>query len=284
MKNPRLHKMSAMSLVELLIVMAIISLLVQLTIPAVQAAREAARRTQCQNNMRQLGLAAQNYESAHRLLPPGWVREEKLDHNHVQFLLPYIEMAALHQQYDFKVSWNDKKNEPLTRVEIPTVRCPTAPQDHPFISDYAVYMGVREAYNKILVDEKILQPRENTDGALRGKPTPSAQVVDGISNTIFLCEMVGRPDKYHFGGRPVSGKVDGSRWASPVGRFEINGRCNGTKFHVGSQVVNCTNNNEIFSFHPQGANFLYGDASVQLLSEDIDPDVLVTMLTAKAND
>lgn len=284
MKNPRLRNATGMSLVELLIVMAIISLLVQLMIPAVQAAREAARRTQCQNNLRQLGLAIQNYESAHRLLPPGWVREENLDHNFVQFLLPYIEMETLHQQYDFKVSWDNEKNEPLARIEILTVRCPTAPQDHPFISDYAVYIAVREAYNKTLVDEKILRPRENTDGALRGKPTPSAQVVDGTSNTIFLCEIGGRPDKYHFGGRPVSGEVDGSRWASPLGRFEINGRCNGTKFHVGSQIMNCTNNNEIFSFHPHGANFLYGDASVQLLSEDIDPDVLVTMLTAKAND
>ena len=86
------------------------------------------------------------------------------------------------------------------------------------------------------------------------------------------------------GGRPVNWEVDGSRWASSVGRFEINGRCNGTKFHIGSQVVNCTNNNEIFSFHPQGANFLFGDASVRLFFEDVDPEVLVTMLTAKAND
>src|SRR5690606_1066623 len=101
-----------------------------LTLPAVQNAREAARHTQCQNNLRQLGLAIQNYESAHRLLPPGWVREENLDHNFVQFLLPHLEMGSVLQQYDFKVSWKDKKNEPLTRVEVPMVRCPTAPREH----------------------------------------------------------------------------------------------------------------------------------------------------------
>ena len=273
-----------MSLVELLIVMAIISLLVQLTIPAVQSARESARRSQCQNNMRQLGLAIQNYESSHRVLPPGWVREENLDHNFVQFLLPYIEMGTLHEQYDFKASWKDEKNEMLTRVEIPTVRCPTAPQEHPFISDYAVYMGVRAAFSKALVDAGIFRPRENTDGALRGTPIPSAQIVDGTSNTIFLCEAGGRPDKYWFGGQPARGKVAGSRWATPTGRFEINERCNGSKFRVGLQLINCTNNNEIFSFHPPGANFAFGDASVRLVLDDIDPDVLVTMLTAKAND
>lgn len=284
MKNPRPCNALGMSLVELLIVMAIISLLVQLTLPAVQSAREAARRIQCQNNMRQLGLAIQNYESANRLLPPGWVREKNLDHNFVQFLLPHLEMGTLLQQYDFKVSWKDANNEPLTRVEIPMVQCPTAPREHPFTSDYAVYMGVRETFNKKLIDEELLKSRENTDGALRGEPIPSAQVIDGMSNTIFLCEAGGRPDKFWFGGQPARGKVNGSRWATPTGRFEINERCSGTKFKVGSQLMNCTNNNEIFSFHPQGANFLYGDASVQLLFDDIDPDVLVSMLTAKAHD
>ena len=77
------------------------------------------------------------------------------------------------------------------------------------------------------------------------------------------------------GGRPVNWEVDGSRWASSVGRFEINGRCNGTKFHVGSQVVNCTNNNEIFSFIRR-SEFSIRRASVRLVFEGIDPDVLVS--------
>ena len=109
---PRRH---AFTLVELLVVIAIIGVLVALLLPAVQAAREAARRTQCQNNLKQLGLALHNYYSAMEHFPPagvnyGWCNDSHkrfkqidsiLNHNGLLYLLPYIEGNTLHEQLDF---------------------------------------------------------------------------------------------------------------------------------------------------------------------------------------
>ncbi len=96
------------TLVELLVVIAIIGVLVALLLPAVQAAREAARRIQCTNNMKQLGLAVLNYESAKKELPPAYTVKPK--HNYVAFILPYIEQGPLAGQYNLKKDWNDAGN------------------------------------------------------------------------------------------------------------------------------------------------------------------------------
>lgn len=136
----------AFTLVELLVVIAIIGVLIALLLPAIQAAREAARRSQCTNNMRQLGIALQNYHSANRQLPPG-----NLGHRnpndvtkprpindptkpgfipftpHVVFMLPYLEEAAKFNLYDREIDWN---KQPLSVLEqlrspLPTYQCPS---------------------------------------------------------------------------------------------------------------------------------------------------------------
>ncbi|WP_040768289.1 DUF1559 domain-containing protein [Novipirellula maiorica] len=113
-KHPR---SKAFTLVELLVVIAIIGVLVGLLLPAVQAAREAARRMQCQNNLKQIGLALHNYESTFKVLPPGglsWVDDSGFGgtkdddgYGFLCFLLPYIEQSALYEQVDPNGYWEE---------------------------------------------------------------------------------------------------------------------------------------------------------------------------------
>ena len=130
---------SGFTLVELLVVIAIIGILVGLLLPAVQAAREAARRMQCGNNLKQIGLALHNYESTHKRFPPGGVTPggccgTPSAGNWSLFLLPYIEQTNLYNRYDFRV-WNDSDpgrsglnggvNAPILLTPIPTYACPS---------------------------------------------------------------------------------------------------------------------------------------------------------------
>ena len=127
----------AFTLVELLVVMAIIGILISLLLPAVQSAREAARRIRCAHNLMQLSIAVQNYESAHEMYPPGVTDSQGPIMNVAQGhhfgwltrILPYIEQRTTFRHLDFTVSVYDDKNAPVRnlRVPIPTVFADTRP-------------------------------------------------------------------------------------------------------------------------------------------------------------
>src|SRR5688572_28592874 len=103
MPSPRLHRVSlrrsGFTLVELLVVIAIIGILIALLLPAVQAAREAARRTQCSNNLKQIGLGLQNYHSAHKSFPPGGVLRNNQGHSWWLLICPYVEETSIYQRF-----------------------------------------------------------------------------------------------------------------------------------------------------------------------------------------
>jgi prepilin-type N-terminal cleavage/methylation domain-containing protein len=133
----------AFTLVELLVVIAIIGILVALLLPAIQAAREAARRTQCQTSMKQIVLATLNFETAKKYLPPTrWYEriqpkpnEIIVSHSTMPYLLPYIEEQSLADQWNFDRDWNHSDssqpfdNQRLSETRMSTLRCPTAPED-----------------------------------------------------------------------------------------------------------------------------------------------------------
>src|SRR5215216_5717465 len=120
------------TLVELLVVIAIIGVLVALLLPAVQAAREAARRMQCSNHLKQLSLALHNYESTHLTLPPAGIDSNQM--SWVVLTLPFIEQGNLYSQFNFNAGgWNAFNRITLVkRVKIPALLCPSlaTPKDN----------------------------------------------------------------------------------------------------------------------------------------------------------
>jgi len=94
----------------------------------------------------------------------------------------------------------------------------------------------------------------------------------------MLFEVAGRPQSYRLGTLVPGSTISGSRWADDEAPFWVHTVCNG------AQMFNCSNNNEIYSFHPTGANFLFGDGSVHFHSETLDAETFVSLFTRSAGD
>ncbi len=123
------------TLVELLVVMAVIGILIALLLPAVQAAREAARRSQCTNHLKQLGVGFLNFESATGGLPARrWNREDQGYTGWGTFLLPYIEQQALYDQYQWEYDFYDPENKDVVETKLSVFICPSVVRDDPIIS------------------------------------------------------------------------------------------------------------------------------------------------------
>lgn len=211
MKRLRLSATRGFTLVELLVVIAIIAILVSLLLPTVQSAREAARRMSCQNNMRQLGLAIANYESAFRVFPPAYLSETRhpardpitLDGPNGfgwgALLLPQVEQGALYQRLDFSVAAWAPINAPSTRTRLPMFLCPSASQSDGDAliknevgtelarmarSCYVANSGQEEPWGHSVEDVSRF-----ADGPFfRNARISTASVTDGLSNTVFLGE------------------------------------------------------------------------------------------------
>ncbi len=174
------------TMVELLVVIAIIGALVALLLPAVQAAREAARRMYCANNLGQLILAVHEYESAHQVYPPGTIAAQGpivhlpkgYHHNWISQILPFLEQGPLARHINYRVGVYEAANQPARRVHLTILRCPSSPAGGRGYSDYA---GIHnDIETPIDVDNNgvfFLNSRIRYD-----------DVVDGVSNTIFIGE------------------------------------------------------------------------------------------------
>ena len=114
------------TLVELLVVITIIGILIALLLPAVQAAREAARRLQCQNNLKQLGLGLLNYEQANQYFPMS-ATSGSLNHGWMVHILPGIEQEGLASQYDWTVPWSHFLNQNAIKTPLAVACCPSTP-------------------------------------------------------------------------------------------------------------------------------------------------------------
>jgi prepilin-type N-terminal cleavage/methylation domain-containing protein/prepilin-type processing-associated H-X9-DG protein len=307
------------TLVELLVVIAIIGILIALLLPAVQAAREAARRMQCTNNMRQLGLGVAQYETSHHSYPPshtvvGSGTTAKW-HNILVYLLPYIEQEQLFEQYDFRYSWNRAGyvngnqifNGYVSVQPIPTFRCPSSPGPdyvrlgsatnyHELaVSDYAICRSVSTSSGtawKYLLSIGLYQATDpRPEGILRPIYTSdnwtlkASDVTDGTSHTFVFTEDAGRPEYHSLDGSSLNTVSLPVNPAS--GEEEVTGAAWADKnqeyvIHYqcrNGRLFNCHNNNEIFSFHPGGAVFSFADGSAHYINDQVTAYVVMALMT-----
>lgn len=183
------------TLVELLVVIAIIGILVALLLPAIQAAREAARRTQCYNNLKQFGLAAQNYHDVHKKFPRFSYYRTGLDHwrgfSVHTMLLPYIEQQATYDQINWYAPWFDGSNNFLKQTIMPAFICPSdeSPFGFPTTNEWSGGPGCNYA---VSIGPTLDWDNSNTTpGVFRMfQETPMAEIYDGTSNTILASEIL----------------------------------------------------------------------------------------------
>ena len=178
------------TLIELLVVIAIIATLIALLLPAVQQARESARRIQCRNNLKQLGLALHGYHEQHRTFPPGVIaRNNDLSralHSGLTFLLPMLEQANVYKRYNFDISWSDPANVSAANVNIPILRCPNAGNTVPQTAGIQVG-GTDYAFSK--GPNAALCLRAQKEGMFDvNSMIRTADVTDGLSNTFAMGE------------------------------------------------------------------------------------------------
>lgn len=338
------------TLIELLIVIAIIGLLISLSIPAIQASREAARRTQCFNNQHQFGSAFINHEAQKGIFPAGvsmrmggplGKNADIQAHSFFADLLPYFEENAIASQYHYDAFFCAPQNIPAIANAFNFAICPSAPDRDPAQSNHFVvsqwtsasfiqqfgasavasldakysttYTGGISDYSVPLRAENQLAqslgyqtPKKSFDELRSAFPLPetnklikdllgilnspgfvdvsermrAAQITDGLSKTFFMTEAAGRPQHWRSGSRTELHEPLMSAWADPMIGLLIRD----PESKTGTCLINCDNEANIYSFHADGAVFLFGDGHVTLLSDDTEARVLLAFMTPARGD
>jgi prepilin-type N-terminal cleavage/methylation domain-containing protein len=292
------RKYHGFTLIELLVVIAIIAILIALLLPAVQQAREAARRTWCRNNLKQLSLAVHNYHDAFGVVVPQRIQSQ---HSWMALLLPHLDQSTVYNTYDFNIPWDHVGNQSATSAILSVLHCPSSPSDAAFRYDLGnnKFASTTDYGPTSGIAPNPWYQRQGFDrtGAISRRTRHLMSITDGTSNTLLLVEDVGRPQHWTAGHRGpdlsingcpnfnvTTGLVMGAAWASPRNALPLHGFTKDGLDCPGPCAINCTNNNEAYSFHEGGMLATFADGHVQFLSESIAYSVYAELITARGGE
>ena len=310
------YRRRGFTLVELLVVIAIIGILIGLLLPAVQSARETARRASCQNNLRQIGLALHTFADVHGAFPAsGWTRAGPGNPagKYVGWrplVLPYVEQDNVRQLHDFDLNWWEGVNPTVAAVPVKVFQCPSTPTRIEVLSavakpprpamtfanpiaptDFEAIMGVWPNSINPHLNAPLYNSANRYSVMYRNSTTPFSGILDGTSTTIMVAECSGRPLVYRQRmARPDLVNDQGIGWADSEGPFSLHGaRADGGAEGCGpaggcNVALNAKNDNEPFSFHIGGGNFLFADAHVGFVSQTIDLPAFAALCTKSAGE
>ncbi len=291
--NPKFQisnqKSPGFTLVELLVVIAIIGILIALLLPAVQAAREAARRMQCSSNLRQMGVALHSYHVTHSCFPPAW--GEDVSHwSWSALILPFVEQDTVNQMIDYNIGYASPPNLGGAIKEfIPIYQCPSAPEN--VLITCCISNGVGNdddaaETNYCAIPTHLLvrrshagEPETSEDlatGVIYGQSeTAIRDITDGTSQTLLVSECDADQDD------PWKDTITG--WG-----YCHNGQCNLGYDWAAVNLVSTTfgingdagfYDSGVVSRHPGGAQFLFCDGHASFLNEDINQRTLEALTT-----
>lgn len=291
------------TLIELLVVIAIIAVLVSLLLPAVQQAREAARRTQCKNNLKQIGLALHNYHDVHQTFPSGWIAIDavtKLPSAHegtsgagwAVMILPFIEQTNAYNLFNPNVSITDPLNADFLKQPMVSYKCPSDPQpatfDLPEEANPANILAKMPIANYIgSFGPESLDGCEEPAGTAPVLPTGQCKgsgmfyhnskvtirdVTDGTSNTYMIGER-----------KTIESQGWYTTWPGMVAEAEeAFQRVCGTADHTPNHPA--THFDDFSSHHTGGAQFCQADGSVRFISQSIDRGVYQALATIQGGE
>jgi prepilin-type processing-associated H-X9-DG protein len=256
---PRPPRSRGITLVELLVVIGILGVLVGMLLPAIQSARESARRAQCGSNLKNIGLALANFHNARKSFPLGSDARSGTEHAWSSRILPFLEEDALARQINYQQPWDAPgANLAAADQDVAVYICPSSVFDSPGKQDYGGVIGT-----SLLPLPMGYGPQAAfgcgiliVSGPQQSQPIRAAQITDGLSTTLCVGESADSRDGA------------ANRWA-----------CGRNCFAQTDDQIHNGDLGGLFSHHPSGAHGLFADGHVRLLTDDISEQVLGAICT-----